>query len=101
MSKSNMYSVSADEIRGLFDDYVEGSESGAVVALSGDPLPDHARDALEKSLEAFGYGREALACATLRPRTGIDASDDADDARLDPQALFLLIEGLDPVCLVA
>ena len=92
-----MYSISADEIRGLFEDYVEGSESGAVVALSDGPLPASARNALEKSLEAFGYGAEALAFATVLPRTG----GEAGSARLDPQALFLLIEGIDPVCLVA
>lgn len=96
-----MYSISADEIRGLFGDYVEGSESGAAVALSAEPLPHDARNALEKSLEAFGYGGDALAYATLAQRNA-DAEDNETevDADLDSRALFLLIEGLDPICLI-
>ena len=98
MSKSNMYSASADEIWGLFADYVEGNPDGGAVTLSTEPLPSEARNALEKSLAAFGYGDDALAYATLLPH-GADA--DSGAAMLDPQAEFLLIEGLDPICLIA
>ena len=101
MAESNMYSISADEIRGLFGDYVEGSENGAVVALSAEPLPHDACNALEKSLEAFGYGRDALAYATLTQRNADAERDEtAIGTSLDSRALFLLIEGLDPICLI-
>ena len=93
-----MYSVSADEIWELFSDYVEGNPNGTVVALSSEPLPAVARNALEKSFDAFGYGAGALAYVTLEAH----AAKSADAcAPLDPQAQFLLLEGLDPVCLIA
>ena len=101
MANSNMYSISADEIRGLFGDYVEGSENGAVVALSAEPLPHDARNALEKTLDAFGYGGDALAYATLVQRNASAKGDDSPISdSLDSHALFLLIEGLDPICLI-
>ena len=98
MASSNMYSASADEIWGLFADYVEGSPDAGALALSTGPLSPTACNALEKSLAAFGYGNDALAYATLLPH-GVDANG-AGEA-LDPQAEFLLIEGLDPICLIA
>ena len=93
-----MYSASADEIWELFGDYVEGNPDAAAAALSARPLSSAARNALEKSLAAFGYGEGALAYATLNPR-GSEAGE--ADGTLDPHAQFLLIEGLDPICLIA
>ena len=98
MTKSNMYSVSADEIWGLFADYVEGNPDAGALALSTKPLPPAALNALEKSLAAFGYGNDALAYATLLPH---ETDAEGANAALDPQAEFLLIEGLDPICLIA
>ena len=96
MAESNMYSASAEEIWELFGDFVEGNPDGGALALSTFPLAADARNALERSLEAFGYGRDALAFVTLLPRAGASAG-----AALDAHAEFLLIEGIDPICLIA
>lgn len=88
-----MYGASAAEIWEIFGDHVEGNPAALALALSSAPLGDIARNALEKSFESFGYGAMPCAFATLAPRVG-------DGPSLDPQALFMLVEGLDPVCVV-
>lgn len=90
----NMYEVALDETWGLFEAHLDGARSALVCVLSERPLDDESRKALNGSAAALGYGREACAFATLRERA-------ADRAELDRQALFLLIEGIDPLCLVA
>ena len=88
-----MYSASAADVWNLFRDYVEGNPSAIVLAVSGESLGDAARDALAKSFASFGYGKDVCAFATLVPRSD-------EEPELDAQALFMLVEGLDPVCLV-
>ena len=55
-----------------------------------------AQDAIEKSLSALGYGQDVCTYATLLPH-----DTDESEMELDPQALFLLVEGLDPLCVIA
>ena len=93
MTQSNMYSASAADIWEIFCDHVEGNPSSVVLALSASALGNASHDALVKSFASLGYGRDVCAFATLMPRTG-------EEVALDPQALFMLVEGLDPVCLV-
>ena len=106
MPQSNIYSASADEMRVVFDEYLSGPESCVVMALSARPLDAVARNAIGKSLESFGYGEDACTFATLFPKDGGLAleSEGADGEGagigLDAQALFLLVEALDPVCLI-
>ena len=97
LQQSNIYSASAEEIGGLFGDYLDGSAACPVLILSEQPLGDVARNALEKTFSSFGYGN-AGACgyATLHPSNATEEWD----VVLDPQALFLLMEGLDPICVV-
>jgi len=97
LPRSNIYSASAEEISSLFCDYLEGDASFPVLTISERPLEETARNALLKSLESFGYGPFACAFATLFPA---DAEAEGSDVPLDAQALFLLVEGLDPVCVV-
>lgn len=97
LPQSNIYSASAEEIRDLFGDYLRGSRACIALALSERPLPDEARNAVEKSLESFGYGTDSCAYATLLPA---DADVEGGDIALDAQALFLMIEGLDPLCVI-
>lgn len=97
LPRSNIYSASADEIRELFGDYLEGAEACAVLALSERPLGDEARHAIERSLESFGYGAEACTYATLLP---VDGEAEGGDVPLDAQALFVLVESLDPLCVI-
>lgn len=94
--QSNIYSASAEEISGLFGDYLEGNAACPVLVVSSQPLNDAARDALAKTFASFGYGTDDVCgYATLAPAADPDAG-----VSLDPQALFLLVEGLDPVCVV-
>ncbi len=82
----NKYEVTLDETWELFGQFLKGARSGALVVASFDTLGDAARTALESSAVALGYGK--------------DACTFADISTLDENALFMLIEGLDPKCLV-
>ena len=97
MAKSNIFNASAAEILALFDEYLSGAQNGAVLALSTRPLGESTRFAIARSAEKFGYGTDACTFAALLPT---DTDDDKDIVPLDPQALFLLVEGLDPLCVI-
>ncbi len=90
-----MYEATLEETRELFAPYLEGAPSGVVCVVAARALGDQALGALESSAAALGYGRSCCMYATLRP---VHAED---DAALDSQALFLLMEGLDPLVVVA
>lgn len=101
LSQSNIYGAGAVGIAELFSDYVEGgisAENCIALTLSTRAIGPAARDAIEKSLAALGYGRNANACATLMPR---EPDAEGGDIMLDPQALFMLVEGLDPIAVIA
>lgn len=83
-----MYEVARDEAWELFGTHLDGAQTGLVCVVSSHPLDERSRVALESSAEALGYGRAACTYVTL-------------EGGLDAQALFLLLEGLDPLCLVA
>lgn len=86
-----MYEVALDEAWELFGAHLSGTRSALVMVLHKAVLDEASRAALSSSAAALGYGREGCLFVAL----------DADDGALDPQALFLLIEGIDPRCLVA
>lgn len=88
----NMYEVALHETWELFGACLDGARSTLVCVLSAKPLDERGRAALRSSAEALGYGRDACTFAVL---------DAGDGGLLDEHALFLLVEGLDPVCLVA
>lgn len=95
LSRSNIFSASAEEICALFGDYLEGDASRPLLVASGQPLDETARDALEKSFASFGYGQNACTYVTLTPVESAQGG-----IAIDPQALYLLVEGLDPLCIV-
>lgn len=86
------------EVAELFADYLEGDAARPALALSQGALPEVARNALERSLEAFGHEAPACTYVTLAPR---DADAEGGEIALDPQALFLLAESLDPLYIIA
>lgn len=92
-----MYEVALDEAWELFGSHLDGARSALVCVVSDLPLDERSRGALDSSAGALGYGKTACAFATLhvRPEGGDDPFDTLDD-----QALFLMLEGLDPMCLV-
>ena len=91
MATKTVYGASAAEIAELFVDYIEGDASRPAIALSSSALEEVARDAIEKSLGAFGYASPSCTYVIM----------EANGIMLDPQAVFLLIEGLDPLFVVA
>lgn len=95
-AKGNMYEVTLSETWELFAEHLRGYHAGLVCIVSNTSLEDPASTALENSLAALGYGRGAGTFTTLHPEGGL-----GEDGKLDAQALFLLIEGLDPLCLIA
>ena len=90
-----MYEVTLEETWDLFAPYLDGARTGIVCVASAARLGDAARSALEKSAAALGYGCVCCTYVVLR------ADGTAGDAALDGQALFLLLEGLDPLIVVA
>lgn len=90
-----MYEVALDEAWDLFGEHLDGSRAALVCAVSERAPSDRSRTALESAANSLGYGPAACAFVSLH------ASEGEDPAALDDQALFLLIEGLDPLCLIA
>ena len=112
MAAKSSYEASSKEIFTLFSDYLEGDDSRPALALSERTMQPVARNALEKSLEAFGYGPDACTFATLRAGSAsLPAGEDVpalesspeegSDIPLDADALFWLVEGLDPLHVIA
>ena len=113
LPRSNIYEAGAASIAELFGGYIENApENGmcVILSISMQPPGPETRNAIEKSFAALGYGRDACTYATLVPCEAsscdqVDRAEQAGDAgeavALDPQALFLLVEGLDPLCVVA
>lgn len=98
MAAKSAYETPNREITELFADYLEGDAARPALAISSRPLPDLARNALERSFEAFGYTAPTCTFATLTPR---DPQTEGGDIQLDPQSLFLLVESLDPLFIVS
>lgn len=98
MAAKSAYETSVREIAQLFADYLDGDAARPGLAVSERPLPEPARSALERSFEAFGFEAPSCAFVTLTAR---NPEAEGGDIALDPQALFLLVESLDPLFLVS
>jgi len=98
MTARSSYGAAAQEICELFADYLEGDGGRPAVAIGGHAASPAARNAIEKSLEAFGYGSSACTFVSLSP---LNEQAEGGDIALDPQALFLLVEGLDPLYVIS
>ena len=98
MTARSAYTASTLEMAELFADYLEGDTNRPALAVSNAALSEDARNALEKSFEAFGFESPTCSYVTLAPH---DASVEGGNIRLDAQALFLLIESLDPLFVIA
>ena len=83
-TRSNIYEANGSLVWDLYADYVSGCAIGSRKASEA------ARHALESSMAALGYGG-ALAFVTL----------DVDDIPLGDVDLFTLVEGIDPLAVVA
>lgn len=83
----NKYEVALEEVWEIFSPYMSGAHAGLICVVGTEPPSQPARDALESSAKALGYGDGAI--------TFVVAEE------LEQHALFTLIEGLDPLCIVA
>ena len=93
---STMYEASLNETGNLLQPI--GQSAGHVRGAKHPPAAGaRARTACDKSCGAFGYGPDGTVFAHLEA-DGADATD--APAALDPKALFALVEGLDPLCVV-
>lgn len=86
-AQGNIYSANREEAFARFGERLAGSEAGLVLIAFTQELAPEAREALDKSFAALGFGREACTYAKLEG--------------LEPQDVFALVEGIDPLCLVA
>ena len=89
-TKSNIYGANGQAALDLYSDYVSEGGSTLACVVSAHPLSDAARDAAESSMAALGYGREATFVVLT-----------VDDITLSDQDLFSLLEGMDPLVVVA
>ena len=83
----NKYEVALDETWELFGQYMSGAHAGLCCVISSESLSEAAEKALDSSLAALGYGHDA--CTFVVP------------GDLTQQALCVLGEGMDRVCIVA
>ena len=98
MTHSIAYNTPNEEVAALFSDYLEGGSDCPAFVLSSTSLGAHARRALELTIEAIGYASpfcSFCALSTSESPSGTTAPT------LDAQALFLLIEALDPLFVIA
>ena len=89
-TRSNIYEANGSLVWDLYADYVSGSHSTLACAIGSREASEAARHALESSMAALGYGG-ALAFVTLA----------VDDIPLGDVDLFTLVEGIDPLAIVA
>lgn len=89
-AKSNIYDASERIVRELYADYLDGPASTLVCAIANHPLSPQAQKAVESSMSALGYGKAVTRIVLT-----------VDEIALSDQDLFMAIEGIDPLAIVA
>ena len=91
---SNIFEVTANDTLELYGDFVEGDGRALALVASSGPkgLGTQAKAAFASSMEKLGYGAGACSFVTLSLPGG---------GNLGAQDLFTLVEGLDPLLVVA
>lgn len=96
-ANSNIYEVTTEnvlEAYGVFLNFSDSTERRIgrllALALSSEELNQVGRNAIEKSLQALGYGTGCCAFATMT----------TDGTKLGEQELLALTEGIDPLLLI-
>lgn len=94
-AKSNMYEVNAMSTLAVYGEFVQGSGNELLLVVSSHALGSAPRGALEASAGALGYGARRCAYALTQVCEGeLDAALGASD-------LLSVVEGLDPLAVVA
>ena len=87
----NSYAINAAETIEAYATFLQATPDDVIVALSFSPLTEAARFALERSATALGFGEGRIAYGTIVGATG---------STLEPNDLWLIIEGIDPLGVV-
>ena len=87
MNSNAGYSSARLRVMKAHADRIEGNAEGLVLVICAAALSADAKNALEKSFAALGYGPAACSYANVE---GMEAAD-----------MFDIVEGIDPVALVA
>lgn len=91
-ANGNIYEFNAAGVLALYESFIEGDVNDLLAVVATRPVAEAARSALEASADKLGFGRDRIAWITL----GRD-----DDPGLGPSDLDTLIEGIDPLAIVA
>lgn len=86
-----MFEVTGESVLVLYGSHVTGTPASTLLVLSETPLGDAARTALEKSAASLEFGAAPLAVVTA----------EAAEGKLGAEDVRTIVEGLDPVALVA
>lgn len=86
-----MFEVTGESVLVLYGSHITGTPASALLVLSETPLGDAAQSALEKSATSLEFGAAPLAVVTA----------ETDEGKLGAEDVRTIIEGLDPVALVA
>lgn len=86
-----MFEVTGESVLVLYGSHVEGSPDSALMVLSETPLGAASLGALQKSATSLEFGSAPLAVVVA----------EAGDGKLGAEDVRTIVEGLDPVALVA
>ena len=86
-----MFEVTGESVLMLFGEHLTGEPTSSLLIVTQTALGDEALSALRKSARSLEFGDAPLAVATLS----------TDEGTLGPEDVRTIVEGLDPVALVA
>lgn len=86
-----MFEVTGESVLTLYGSHVSGAPTSALMVVSEGSLGDAARMALEKSAASLKFGSAPLAFVSV----------EGPDERLGAEDVRTIVEGIDPVALVA
>ncbi|WP_283170146.1 hypothetical protein [Curtanaerobium respiraculi] len=84
------YASAREYVLAAYADSISGSRDGLFCVLCEADFPEQAREALDKTAAALGYGDNGVTFVARASSTPLDTDD-----------LFAIIEGLDPLCVIA
>ena len=90
---SNIYAFDAASVLEKYPHFVHGDANCTILVVSKQKLGETARDAICKSVDRLGFGVDACAWVVL--------SSSEADGKLSSDDLLEMIEGIDPVSIVA
>ena len=124
-ANGNMYSVALDNTWELFEQNLEGAHAGVFLVAYTQPPSEAVLQALRATAKSLGYGEPGATFASLRIEPAAEINDALEamavaentyevgqapgacptstnqEMLLDPVAIFSLVEGLDPLVVVA